>query len=164
VSHAERHLLPGVGGQPVDRGRSVVPDFHADELPELVPTRDVNYCRREWADTEAPLLTIGTAVDTLRSGLGGQLQVQGTEVVDGRELLRVVEDTAAGLAASYPTYYVDAATLLPVLVRETDGSTTTIEFLPRETSLGLLVPPVPEGFTQVPRVPTDEEIAALGCL
>jgi hypothetical protein len=180
---AERHLLPhGVSGQPLDRGRSTPPD--PDEEPFATPTiprRDVNYCRREYADTMAPALTIGSTASAVGSSLSsGWLRLDGTEVVDGRELLRFVEDTeamsadlGAGLGESQETVtmagsgdvtYVDPETNLPVLIRHGDRSTTTIEYLPRTPeNLALLVPPIPEGFTRVDAPATDDEVAALGC-
>jgi hypothetical protein len=209
---------PSSAPQLLDRGPSVPPALDATVSWDVpAPVRTVDHCRREYADTMEPLLYMGPGMNTgpLVEGLrNGTHHVQGTEVVDGRELLvvsgpRSVEELPAKLqerladagivdltieadgslrytpadvtveerareaelfaelmtVVDPTTYYIDPATNLPVREGGQDGATTSVEFLPRSAeSLALLVPPIPEGYTQVDTPALDDERHSLGCL
>ena len=81
----------------------------------------------------------------------GRLVEDGTEVVEGRELIRLAG--IEGTATAGHVVLVDPDTYLPVRARGTlDGRTyrQTYEYLPRTPdTLALLVPPIPEGFIRV---------------
>jgi hypothetical protein len=86
------------------------------------------------------------------------MQVDGTEVVDGRELIRLHE-------VSYKTLLVDHDTYRPVrAIGEgiDDNVTTTIDYLPRTPdNLALLRSVIPDDFVQVDQPRTFDVLA--GC-
>lgn len=190
TTHAERVLTYGADGRPlVDMGRSVAPglddappSLEGEELP-LVPSRFVDHCLGQYADREQPYLSVGTPAESFLRWLGaGAWVMDGTEVVDGRALLRLVlfdpameeatgtisehaDDQAAEATAvgSGEVMYVDPETHLPVL-HVAGGSRTEIELLPRTAeNLGLVVPPVPDGFARVETPALDDQRIAHGC-
>ena len=75
------------------------------------------------------------------------MRTDGTEVVNGRELIRVVE--VDGNEAV--TWYVDVETYRPVRIADpVEGYVTTIEYLPRTPDLlARFTPVIPDGVVQV---------------
>jgi hypothetical protein len=86
------------------------------------------------------------------------VQVDGTEVVDGRELIRMHE-------VSYRTFLVDPDTYRPVRAigeGSNNNATTTIDYLPRtRENLGLLRTVIPDDFVQVDQLRIFDVLA--GC-
>jgi hypothetical protein len=125
------------------------------------PTRVERYvqaCDETYMDTEVPYEpSLFPDMDIQDRIATGHLVVEGTEVVDGRELIRLHDDFAADLDpgfAAEQTYYVDPDTYLPVEIRSAmgtpDENVLTVEYLPRTAAnLELLIPPVPAGYTEV---------------
>lgn len=109
------------------------------------PYRVVNHCEQHYVDTSAPLIR-HPGWGYLRMYLEtGDIVVDGTEQLDGRELIRLRNHDS-----SY-VYLVDPESYFPVQETvTTEGSAprvTTYERLPRTAeNLALLSPPVPEGF------------------
>lgn len=107
------------------------------------------------ADTNGATTEITPGVTDIRDLLaGGTVVEDGTEVFEGRELIRLRSDDDV-LLADPDTYRVVAqrGTL------ETGESyTATLEYLPRsDASLGSLVPEVPAGFTLQPAGAADDD-------
>jgi len=152
---AERAVVPAsTGGKTMDWGRYEAPAVGA-ERPDpaaAVPRRFVDHCLHQYADRSEGDLQVNDLVTPLRDGLaGGRFEVDGTEVVDGRELIRLrpvvdlptpsgnPEDDAAEATAALgiqQVVYVDPATHLPVRLVEShpgvqfDAETGTIATLP----------------------------------
>ena len=116
--------------------------------------RVVDYCTRQYVDH---VDTGGASTDIDEIGhlrdevAAGRLVEDGTEVVDGRALIRLTG--IEGTATAGHVVLVDPDSYLPVRARGTlaTGETysQTYEFLPRTPeNLALLLPPIPEGFTQ----------------
>lgn len=86
------------------------------------------------------------------------MQLDGTEVVDGRELIRMHE-------VSYQTFLVDPDTYRPVRAigeGSNNNVTTTIDYLPRTPeSLTLLRTVIPDDFVQVDQLRAFDVLA--GC-
>lgn len=141
-------------------------DMDVDVGPLTGPTIDspahsgqrvVDYCTRQYVDH---IDTHGASTDSesdfgaLRDQVAsGQLVEDGTEIVDGRELIRLTRIEPAAAAEDH-VVLVDPDTYLPVRARGTlstgESFSQTYEFLPRTAeNLALLLPPIPEGFTQV---------------
>jgi hypothetical protein len=86
----------------------------------------------------------------------GELVDDGTEVVDGRELIRLISPHVEAGEDIVMTL-VDPDTYLPVRARGTirhgglgETFSQTYEFLPRTPgNLALINPPIPDGFTRV---------------
>jgi hypothetical protein len=119
--------------------------------------RTIDYCNREYTDEEEtsyPEDAVEVSVlAPIISGLDhGSYRVDGTEQVDGREMIRVVEGSTSAI-----TYLVDPDTHLPVMMRAEVGEgndrafTQTYEYLPRtpENLAQLQAADPPEGFQQV---------------
>jgi hypothetical protein len=116
----------------------------------------VDYCYQEWSESTPPW-TLGEGLSFADSILvtleDGSMTVDGTEVVDGRELL-VLHDASA----PDTDWYVDPDTYRPVSYHVGEGDTeggpidVTFEFLPRtpDTLALLTIDPIPPTFTQVP--------------
>jgi len=140
-------------------------DMNVDVGPLTGPTIDspahsgqrvVDFCARQYVDhidtggasTDVDPDALGTLRDDVAAG---RLVEDGTEVVEGRELIRLAG--IEGTATAGHVVLVDPDTYLPVRARGTlDGRTyrQTYEYLPRTPdTLALLVPPIPEGFIRV---------------
>jgi hypothetical protein len=121
----------------------------------------VDHCSKEYTVEEEPLFLAGgqnVAAWIIESLRNGSMQVDGTEVVDGRELIRMHE-------VSYKTLLVDPDTYRPVraIGEGIDNNvTTTIDYLPRTPeNLALLRTVIPDDFVQVDQLRTFEALA--GC-
>jgi hypothetical protein len=113
-------------------------------------------CDTSYAEVEEPFLPSLLGELNLRDEVAAGIWVaDGTEVVDGRELIRLRLDPDADIpSSSGQTAYVDPDTYLPVEVRGDvggpDESILRYEYLPRTAAnLALLSPPVPAGYTKV---------------
>ncbi|HET6952712.1 MAG TPA: hypothetical protein VFI47_20190, partial [Acidimicrobiales bacterium] len=158
TSDATRILSRDAQGDPLwDVGPLAGPTV---ESPSHSGQRAVNYCAREYVDHRD---TGGASTDIDVDGLrqlrddiaAGELVEDGTEVVDGRELIRLIRpDADAGV--DLVVTLVDPDTYLPVRARGTirhggvgETFSQTYEFLPRTPENLLLVsPPIPDGFRQ----------------
>jgi hypothetical protein len=102
--------------------------------------RMVDHCQRTWTETtrelrkDADIGYVQTFLDQ------GGLVVDGTQNVDGRDLIRIITEDGSGVTL------VDPDTYLPVQ-SSGEGETTTYEYLPRtEENLQNLATPVPDGY------------------
>jgi hypothetical protein len=149
--------------------------------------RQVDYCSQQWADTDAWALPPHNLAQQIRDGLeSGELILDGTETVDGRELIRIINAKDFGqdqekrrkekiLGQDEPTgagdlyvYLVDPDTYRPVQLTSFPGSDAELvmhfNYLARTPeNLALLTPPIPEGFVQVDHLRGDGERADAGC-
>jgi hypothetical protein len=154
TSGASRARLEGGQlDQMVDVGSLVGPTI---DSPAHSGQRVVDYCTRQYVDH---VDTGGASIDIDPDALGslrddvaaGRLVEDGTEVAGGRELIRLTRIEPA--PAEDHVVLVDPDTYLPVRARGTlDGVTfsQTYEYLPRtQENLALIVPPIPEGFTEL---------------
>jgi hypothetical protein len=121
----------------------------------------VDHCSKEYTVEEKPVFIAGgqnLAAWIIGSLRNGSMQVDGTEVVDGRELIRMHE-------VSHKTLLVDPDTYRPVRAigeGTDDNVTTTIDYLPRTPeNLALLRTVIPDDFVQVDQLRTFEVLA--GC-
>jgi hypothetical protein len=184
---AERHVTRTTDGVLYDLGPAVAPTL--DGEPEATATiRTVDHCFSEYDERESAGQPAESEAEMIRDRLAaGTLVAGGTEVVDGRELIRLIEPTPEAPAddaarrqrmagreqpATPPpvdlVYYVDPDSYRPVLSRLYPGEsaqlTTTYEYIPRTAgSLADLVPAIPDGFTQVPQIRDKDELYAAGC-
>jgi hypothetical protein len=199
-----RNLIYDAAGDPaLDSGRSTpptvdetglpFPDLHDGFWPDdpRIPhmtLRQVDYCSQQWADTDAWALPPHNLAQQIRDGLeSGELILDGTETVDGRELIRIIndknfvqhqekrrrqkkipgQDQLTGAGGLY-VYLVDPDTYRPVQLTSFPGSDDELvmhfDYLARTPeNLALLTPPIPEGFVQVDRLRGDGERADAGC-
>lgn len=148
-----------------DWGQTEVP---AEEPPGELPPgtrlmRTVDYCFEEYSVEEreffSPAVVASIAEDLAR----GWMREDGTEVVDGRELIRVVVADSGPYSPADATWLVDPETYLPVqLVGDASDGTdagpdidqgyvTTFEYLPRtpDNLAQLRAADPPAGFVQV---------------
>jgi hypothetical protein len=155
ASDATRIVFRDEHGDPIiDVGPLTGPTV---ESPEHSGQRSVWHCSQRYVEhVDTGDASTDTDLDGLRELsddlAAGRLVEDGTEVVDGRELIRLVgaDRQRAGMIL-----LVDPETLLPVRARGTithDGYNATYsqtyEYLPRTpANLALLHPPVPAGFT-----------------
>jgi hypothetical protein len=151
------------------------PDQPAPGGDEEVAIRTVDHCLREYADGTEPAPPARDQAQWIRESLaGGRLVEDGTETVDGRELirLRAVPPEDDGFDYTGPAedtvVLVDPDTYRPISLRSYPDSdfeyVQTFDYLPRTAqNLALLSPPVPDGFTQVDSLPGDAERRAAGC-
>jgi hypothetical protein len=161
-----RLLLDGDGNPSYDNGRPTPPaeDAPAVAAPEGeadLPAHDerlVNYCHREYTDTHEGPSDIGDTPADISDRLErGDLVQDGTETVDGRELLRLRDVAVANLPDDFAVeqfVLVDPDTYRPVQINADRGGpeelVMTFEYLPRTAeNLAQLSPPVPDGFTRV---------------
>jgi hypothetical protein len=157
------------GGPLFDSGAAAVPG----EPDPDVPVRTVDYCFDEYTEGAAALpVGPGSATRWVQNYLErGWLVEDGTEVVDGRELIRLreVPDEEYGTPGQEPGYVlVDPETYRPVLNVGYPGSddeyTQRFEYLPRSPeNLARLVAPVPDGFARVDSLRGDGERSDAGC-
>lgn len=79
----------------------------------------------------------------------GTMHTDGNEVVDGKEYIRVINDSSPEAV-----WYVDPGTYRPeLLVDTTEGYEMTIEYLPRTPELlAQFTPVIPDGIPQVPEL------------
>jgi hypothetical protein len=136
----------------------------SDGQPAVV-MRTLSPCDETYADQEMGFLPVDISQLQVRDLLeDGWLVADGTEVVEGRELIALRFEFPDDLSdadvqppvirMSGPMLYVDPDTYLPVESRfdgEGPGeSAVRFEYLPRtEENLRLLSPPVPEGYSEV---------------
>ncbi len=138
----------------------------------VIVTREVDHCFREYQDSELRI-----PIETAREALGdswrvesvpetmfddGSLVADGTEIVDGRELLRYLD------VENDATIWLDPETHDFVKRRFSAGSDAeqreTYEYLARtRENLAVLEPEVPPGFTTPQSDHSDEERSAAGC-
>lgn len=173
-----RDLSLGDDGAPdYDTGPQTPPS--PDQAPPVtaapVTVRTVDHCLRQYADGTEPAPPARNEARWIRVNLtNGRLVEDGTETVDGRELIRLrqVPPEDDGFEYEGPAedtvVLIDPETYRPVSLRSYPGSDAeyvqTFEYLPRtEQNLALLSPPVPDGFTQVDALPGDAERATAGC-
>jgi hypothetical protein len=145
------YLHGGQLGQVMDVGPLIGPTI---DSPAHSGQRVVDYCTRQYVDH---IDTGGASTDIDSLGhlrdevAAGRLVEDGTEKVDGRALIRLIGIEATATAGH--VVLVDPDSYLPVRARGTlaTGETysQTYEFLPRTPeNLALLLPPIPEGFTE----------------
>jgi hypothetical protein len=173
-----RDLALGDDGAPdYDSGPQAPPspDQPSPGNGEAVAIRTVDHCLRQYADGTEPGLPARNQAQWIRDSLAqGRLVEDGTETVDGRELIRLrqVPPEDDGMNYTGPTedtvVLVDPDTYRPVSLRSYPGSSAeyvqSFEYLPRtEQNLARLSPPVPDGFTRVDALPGDAERSAAGC-
>jgi len=152
------HHAPDSSGVSSDVGPLDAP-APADEGPTTGPHPQlfVDHCFDEYAVQDLPIPAGATDVTSSLAEViadllaSGDAVTDGTEVVDGKEYIRVIEVASPGSAV----YYVDPDTYRPELIVDTgEGYRTTIEYLPRTPSvLAAFTPVVPDGLPQV-EVPT----------
>lgn len=137
------------------------------DSPSYSGQRVVDYCTQRYLeipDTGEANTNLGAGVVDVRDLLAdGELIEDGTEMVDGRELIRVRGTDSEG--GDY-VLLVDPDTYRVVGQRGTfsTGETygTDYEYLPRTAaSLGLLHPPIPDRFT--PADPSDLALETDSC-
>jgi hypothetical protein len=157
--------------QLTDEGASV------DELPDCppalppdhptVPTRTVDYCFEEYIESEMPALPARNEAEAVGEDLAaGKLVEDGTEIVDGRELIRL---RTAGDALGH-VYFVEPDTYRPVLIHgypddlDVPLYVMTFDYLARTPdNLALFVAPIPGGFTVADQLHADGERLDAGC-
>ena len=134
---------------------------HGWDAPDGYPTRIQRWtqaCDETYMDREEPFMPITLPEMHVQDEIAaGHLVVDGTETIDGRELIRLRDVVAADLPDDFAveqTVYVDPDTYLPVELRSDvggpDENILSFEYLPRTAAnLALLSPPVPQGYTQV---------------
>jgi hypothetical protein len=130
-------------------------------MPPGYPTSVVRYvqaCDETYMDKEEPYQSTSfPELEVQEEIAAGHLAVDGTEVIDGQELIRLRDVATAELPEDFAVdqfVYVDPDTYLPVQLRSDvggpDENVATFEYLPRTAAnLELLVPPVPAGYTEV---------------
>lgn len=161
----ERSLAPD-GAPWTDMGPAEPP---ALDIPEPIGVADtlhvhrrlVDHCLRQVSDYPGDLIVGGGEAEVIRNGVeGGELEIVGTEVVGGRELVKL--GPAPGTAA-ISVVYLDPETLLPV--ETTRGELRyTFEYLPRTAeNLALMVPPEPPEYPEVPTMADDDARRVAGC-
>jgi hypothetical protein len=164
TSASTRILSRDAQGDPVlDGGPLTGPTV---ESPAHSGQRAVDYCSQQYIEHRD---TGGASTDIefdgirqLRDALAaGRWVEDGTEVVDGRELIRLIR--AEGESGAGDVMLVDPDSYLPIRLRGTiahggfgETFSQTYEYLPRTPeNLALLRPPVPDGFTQVDQFTND---------
>jgi hypothetical protein len=120
----------------------------------------IDHCTKEYTVEEEPAFVAGgqnLAAWIIESLRNGSMQVDGTEVVDGRELIRMNE-------VSYQAFLGDPDTYRPVraIGEGIDNNvTTTIDYLPRtRENLALLRIVIPDDFVQVDQLRTFDVLAS----
>jgi hypothetical protein len=153
-SDATRVLHRDAQGDPVlDVGPLTGPNL---ESPAHSGQFVVDYCSQQYVEHRD---TGGASTDlgfpdgqSLREAIDeGRWVEDGTEAVDGRDLIRLIR--AEGESGAGDVLLVDPDSYLPVRMRGTmqsgESFSQTYEYVPRTSeSLALLRPPVPAGFSQ----------------
>jgi hypothetical protein len=165
-----RELAIGADGNPTSDSGYTSRRQVGDEV--VITTRQVDHCTREYQDGELrlPIETVRAAMpenqrvgdipDTVFDD--GSLIADGTEVVDGRELLRYRDDANDGVV------WLDPDTREIVRRRFSAGTDAeqaeVYEYLARTPeNLAVLVPEVPPGFTTPPTADADAARTDTGC-
>jgi hypothetical protein len=137
---------------------------HGWDAPEGYPTRverTVQACDETYTEVETPFMPATLGDMEIRDRIAaGHLVADGTEVIDGRELIRLRDVATANLPDDFAveqTVYVDPDTYLPVELHSDvggpDENILHFDYMPRtEANLALLSPPTPEGYTEVDRL------------
>jgi hypothetical protein len=177
TTDARRGVVLSEPGGPLllDVGATAPPTDGSSPVPGL---RFVDYCRQQYAeDPEATSGLPGEMADEqtpqeVRDDLAaGELVEDGTEIVNGRELIRLVGepeyvDDPPPSVAGERVVLVDPATSRPVMERMTTSginpspitATWIFDYLPRTpANLALIVTPAPEGFTRVETIQQVED-------
>jgi hypothetical protein len=139
------------------------------DVPQIL-TRTVDYCFRQYTEADNFAVPGSSAASDIREQIeSGELVADGTQVYEGRELLKYQE-----VMLEDPTLtdlgwlLIDPETYRPVYRVGYPGShveyTMVIEFLPRTPeNLAQLEPPIPAGFEKVDQLRGDGERADAGC-
>jgi len=139
------------------------------DVPQIL-TRTVDYCFQQYTEADNFAVPGSSAASDIREQIeSGELVADGTQVHEGRELLKYQE-----VMLEDPTLtdlgwlLIDPETYRPVYRVGYPGSsaeyTMVIEFLPRTPeNLAQLQPPVPAGFEKVDQLRGDGERADAGC-
>lgn len=169
-----RHLnhAPDGRGPSLDVGPNTPPTPDDSSPSGSILQRRVDHCFEEYTIEELRLPP-GSAdhnaslAQQIIDGLSdGTMRTDGTEVVDGEELIRVVEDGDMMNSA----WYVDPETHRPVRLvvppgeYTGEGSVTTVEYLPRTPELlAQFTPTIPDGFVEVDEL-TRVDQTMQGCM
>jgi hypothetical protein len=154
---------PPAGGDAGEVNPCPRPDRDSVDYPTL-DARMVDHCGRSYHDSWQPWTRLDLSDSPKEIGerlAAGQLAQDGTETVDGRELIRLRDVATAELPDDFGIdqfYLVDPETDRPVQVYGDRGGpdefTMTFEYLPRTPeNLELLAVPVPDGFTETDAPP-----------
>jgi hypothetical protein len=160
TSGAARDLTYDANGTPWTDGGRPIPPALDEQAPDLstYPTEDhriVDYCHHEYAHTRTPIARYTLGPQEIRDDLeAGRLVEDGTETIDGQELIRLRDVVNVDIAQFV---LVDPSTYRPVQLYGDRGGPTefvmTFEYLRRTNeNLALLSPPLPDGFTEVPQI------------
>jgi hypothetical protein len=161
-----------------DMGPAVAPAIDAPAAPlgtaPAVRVRRVDHCVGQYAEKDEPWFNMASEAQSFEDELKADHFVpDGTEIVDGRELIRLravdsQQRSERPIEERQPVHddrvaYVDPVTLLPVRIDSASVQiSTTIEYLPRTAeSLALLVPPIPAGTVEVDELPPNGDPATL---
>lgn len=155
------HYAPDGSGRSIDWGPLEAPTV---DTPGPVagpnPHLAVDYCFDEYAIDDVPIP--GDAIETyasLAKGVAdeleaGSMHTDGTEVLDGKEYIRVVNDSSPDAV-----WYVDPVTYRPErVVDEAEGYSETVEYLPRTPELlAAFTPVIPAGTPELPVLTRTDE-------
>jgi len=140
-----------------------------DSEPDAQLGRTVDHCLGAYTEGESASPPVaGSATRWIQNALAdGTMVEEGTEVVDGRELIRLHQVVEAYGEREERVLLVDPDTHRPVRVvyPGTDNEyVQTYEYLERTPeNLAVLSPPVPDGFDLVDSLPGDAQRLAAGC-
>lgn len=162
----------------VTRAESGAPMVETGPGPGGTSARLVDHCRRQYADDPAvmsdPIAGESDPRTVLDALAAGELAEDGTEVVGGRELIRLVGTTGETTDDEYAMtreVLVDPSTHRPVMERAwaPDGPgdrgyhETTYEYLPRSSdALGQVTAQIPDGYTRLDHTVALADLVA-GC-